>query len=137
MEKPFRSSFCRSSFKLNRGLTIILGLMILSTLAIAADSPVVGDWEGTLNPGAQPKKRVVVHITAAQDGSLSGAIDYPDQDTSGILLTAITFKDPAVHFESTPDLSAYDGTLNKEKLEITGTWKQGGKGIDLVLRRTR
>jgi len=134
VEKPSLSSFCRSSFY--RRLTLILGLMILSTLAMAADPPVVGDWEGTLNPGAQPKKRVVVHITAAQDGSLSGAIDYPDQDTSGILMTAITYKDPAVHFESTPDLSAYDGTLNKEKLEINGTWKQGGKAIDLILKRT-
>jgi len=41
---------------------------------------------GTLDPGAQPKKRIVVHISAAQDGSLSGTIDYPDQDTSAFRL---------------------------------------------------
>lgn len=133
MKTPSILSFVRS-----KRLTLTLGVMILSILAMAADPVplIVGDWEGTLNPGAQPKKQVVVHITAAQDGSLSGTIDYPDQDASGILMTAITYKDSALHFESTPDLSVYDGILNKEKLEIAGTWKQGGKGIDLLLKRT-
>jgi hypothetical protein len=104
---------------------------------MAADTPpIVANWEGTLDPGAQPKKRIVVHITAEQDGSLRGTIDYPDQDTSGILITAITYKEPALHFESTPDLSVYDGTISKDNSQITGSWKQGGRGLDLILKRT-
>src|ERR1035441_3529724 len=96
-------------------------------LAMAADAPlpIVGDWEGTLDPGAQPKKRIVVHITAAQDGTLSGTIDYPDQDASGIPITAITYKAPALHFESNSIPGFYDGEMNKENSQITGTWKQG------------
>jgi hypothetical protein len=127
-----------SSFGLCVGLALMLGLRIVPYVAMAADNtPIVGDWEGILNPGAQPKKRIVVHISAAQDGSLNGTIDYPDQDTSGILITAITYREPTLHFESNPNLSIFDGTMNKDKSEITGTWKQGGSGLNLILKRTR
>jgi hypothetical protein len=75
-------------FRLCLGLTLMLGLLMLvlaiaPVLTMAADPPrIVGTWEGVLDPGAQPKKHIVVHISADQDGSLSGTIDYPDQDVS-------------------------------------------------------
>lgn len=126
-----------SSFVLCVGFTLMLGLRIVPTLAMAADTqPIVANWEGTLDPGAQPKKRIVVHITASQDGSLSGTIDYPDQDTSGILITAITYKESTLHFESSSIQGSYDGTMNKDNSEITGTWKHGGAGLSLILKRT-
>ncbi len=126
-----------SSFVLCVGFTLMLGLRIVPTLAMAADTqPIVANWEGTLDPGAQPKKRIVVHITASQDGSLSGTIDYPDQDTSGILITAITYKESTLHFETSSIQGSYDGTMNTDNSEITGTWKQGGTGLSLILKRT-
>ena len=126
-----------SSFVLCVGFTLMLGLRIVPTLAMAADTqPIVANWEGTLDPGAQPKKRIVVHITASQDESLSGTIDYPDQDTSGILITAITYKESTLHFESSSIQGSYDGTMNKDNSEITGTWKQGGAPLSLILKRT-
>ena len=126
-----------SLFVLGVGLTLMLGLRIVPTLAMAADTqPIVANWEGTLDPGAQPKKRIVVHITASQDESLSGTIDYPDQDTSGILITAITYKESTLHFESSSIQGSYDGTMNKDNSEITGTWKQGGAPLSLILKRT-
>jgi hypothetical protein len=130
MKKPRASSFA-----LCLGLALILGLGLLPSRTMASDTPIVGNWEGTLDPGAQPKKKIVVHISAAQDGSLSGTIDYPDQDTSGILITAITYKEPILHFEST-GTGSYDGTMNKDNSEITGTWKQGAAGVSLILKRT-
>ncbi len=126
-----------SSFALCLGLTLILGLRIVPGIATAADvQPIVGDWEGTLNPGAQPKKRILVHISAEQDGSLSGTIDYPDENTSGIKLTAITYRELTLHLESSQVQGSYDGTMNKDNSEIKGTWKQGGTGLNLVLKRT-
>jgi hypothetical protein len=122
-----------SSFRIC--LALVLGLGIAPVLTTAADTPpIVGTWEGTLDPGAQPKKRIVVHISAAQDGSLNGTIDYPDQDISGIMITAITYKAPALHFETNEGL--YDGTMNKDNSQITGTWKQGVAPLSLVLKRT-
>lgn len=114
-----------------------LALSIVPALMMAQDTqPIVGDWSGTLNPGGQPKKHIVVHISAAQDGSLNGTIDYPDQNTSGTLITAITYKKSTLHFESTPSLTVYDGTMNPEKSSITGTMKQAGESMDLVLKKT-
>jgi hypothetical protein len=77
-----------------------------------------------------------VHIAAAQDGSLSGTIDYPDQNTSGTPITAITYQKSALHFESTPSLTVYDGTMNSDKASITGTMKQAGVSMELILKKT-
>lgn len=118
-------------------LVLLFSLEVTPSSTMAADAlPVIGNWEGTLDPGAQPKKRIVVHITAAQDGSLGGTIDYPDQDASGVTITAITYKEPVLHFESSSTLVVYDGSINKDFSEIAGTWKQTGKGLDLTLKRT-
>jgi hypothetical protein len=126
-----------SSLALCFALTLMFALSIVPAATMAAEArPIVGDWEGTLDPGAQAKKRIVVHVSAAQDGTLSGTIDYPDQDTSGILITAITYKEPTLHFESNPSQSVYDGTMNKDNSEITGTLKQTGTSLTLILKRT-
>src|ERR1700730_15960571 len=135
MKKPRAPSF--GLFALCLGLALILELGLVPARTMAADTtPIVGNWEGTLDPGAQPKKRIVGHISAAQDGSLSGTIDYPDQDISGTPINAITYKEPILHFESTPSQSVYDGTMNKDTSEITGTFKQAGAGLNLILKRT-
>jgi hypothetical protein len=115
---------------------LILRLGIAPTMFAAAPSSIIGNWEGTLDPGARPKKRIVVHIAEAQDGSLSGTIDYPDESVSGVLITAINYKDPALHFESNSGQVSYDGTMNKENSAIAGTWKQGAAPLRLTLTRT-
>jgi hypothetical protein len=122
------------SLWLGLGVALMLALGMMPPPTMAADTTlIVGSWEGTLDPGAQPKKQIVVHIAASQDGTLSGTIDYPDQDTSGILITAISYKESILHFESNQGF--YDGTMNKENSEIAGTWKQGGAPLSLILRR--
>jgi hypothetical protein len=126
-----------SSFALWVGFIVAIAFGGTPVIVIAQNTPaVVGDWSGMLNPGAQPKKRIVVHISAAQDGSLSGTIDYPDQDTSGILITSITYSKSALHFESKSSLTFYDGTMSPDKSKITGTMKQANESLDLVLTRT-
>jgi len=125
-----------SSFALCLGLTLMLGLGTAFPLTMATDAqPIVGDWEGILDPGAQPKKRILVHISAEQDGSLRGTIDYPDENISGMQITAITYKELTLHLESSQIQSSYDGTTNKDNSEIKGTWKQGGTGVNLILKR--
>lgn len=127
-----------SQFGIGLGLMLALGMAGAQAPLRAADQPpIVGDWEGTLDPGAHPKQRVVVHISQSEYGTLTGTIDYPDQDTSGIAITAITYKEPALHFESQPGLVSYDGTMNKDNSEISGNWKKGGALVTLVLKRSR
>jgi len=128
--------------RLSAGVLISALALVLTTafapiLLKAADrSRIVGDWEGTLDPGAQAKKRIVVHISADQDGSLKGTIDFPDQDVSGTQITAITYKEPALHFESSSTLATFDGALSTDGSQLAGTWKQGGEPLSLVLKRT-
>ena len=125
------------SFGLWLGLTLMPGLGIVpAPMMVAAEPSIVGAWEGTLDPGAQAKKRILVHISAAGDGSLNGTIDYPDQSVSGIGITAITYQEPTLHFESNGIPGFYDGTMNKENSQITGTWKQGVAALSLILKRT-
>jgi hypothetical protein len=123
---------------------VCLGLILITELWIAparmtaasTTSPIVGTWEGTIDPGAQPKKRIVVHISVGQDGIISGAIDHPDEDTSGIPITAITYQHHVLHLESSSTLVVYDGTLSPDNSTITGTWVQAGTKLALVLKRT-
>jgi hypothetical protein len=124
------------SFLLPLALALTLAASLVPRLTGQDAPPVVGEWTGTLNPGGQPKKHVVVHISAEQDGSLRGTIDYPDQDVSGVQITAITYRKSTLHFESTPGLCAYDGTMENDSSRITGVWKQAGTSLDLVLKRT-
>lgn len=121
-------------FRLGIAFAMILGLAISSAAADA--TAIAGNWEGIVDAGAKSKKRIVVHINVAQDGSLSGTIDYPDQDASGTAITVITYKEPILHFEGAPSLAAFDGTINKEKMEINGTWSQNGVALSLTLKRT-
>ena len=124
------------SFGLWLGLTLMPGLGIVpAPMMVAAEPSIVGAWEGTLDPGAQAKKRILVHISAAGDGSLNGTIDYPDQSVSGIGITAITYQEPTLHFESSSMQASYDGAMNKDNSELKGTWKQGGATLNLILKR--
>ena len=126
----------RMSFVCCFGLTLMLGFGSTPAL-LAADTPaIVGNWEGTLDPGGQPKKKIVLHVSADQDGTLTGTVDLPDQQTSGIQLTVITYKAGALHFESTGLPGSYDGTMSKGNSQITGMLKQGATPLDLVLKKT-
>src|ERR1017187_28899 len=109
------------SFGLWLGLTLMPGLAIMPDSMMAAGEPlIVGAWEGTLDPGAQPKKRILVHISTEGDGSLTGTIDYPDQSISGIGITAITYKEPTLHFESSSIQASYDGRHEQRQFSDHG-----------------
>ena len=125
------------SFALGVGLALTFALGLVPALTMAQNArSIIGEWSGTLNPGAQHKKRIVVHISAAQDGSLSGTIDYPDQDTSGIEITAITYRKSILHFEISSGLIVYDGTMNQDNSRVAGTMNQAGESLNLTLTRT-
>ena len=117
-------------------LVLVLGLTALPALSPGEKPPiVVGDWDGVLDTGTQGKLRVVIHITQADDGSFGGSLDSSDQGANGIPITTLTYKEPALHFESASIRGAYDGRLNKNNSEISGDWAQGGGKLPLNLKR--
>ena len=105
--------------------------------AAPAEAPsVAGDWKGAMSAGGNTF-HLVVHIAQEKDGSLSGNMISTDQNPTPIAFDKIEFKDPALHFEITAIGGIYDGSLNKEKSEIAGHWKQSGQDLDLNLTRSK
>src|ERR1035438_8760687 len=107
---------------------LMLSLFVLTALAPSplsyAQSQIVGDWQGTLiTPG--PQLHLILHITAAKDGSLSATLDSVDQGANGIPVTSTTLNDSKLSLTVDAVHGTYEGTVNKDATEIEGTWSQG------------
>ena len=111
---------------------LMLSALVLGT-AVAAPA-VVGDWSGAISTGGG-SLRAVIHVAQDKDGKLTATMDSPDQGVTGIAISSITYKEPALHFEIEKLGASYDGTMNKDNSEITGNWKQGPATFTLNLKR--
>ena len=89
----------------------------------AARPAITGDWSGTLKAGPA-ELRLVLHITAAKDGSLSAILDSVDQGANGIPINSVTLKDGKLSLDVQAVQGTYEGAVNKDASEIDGTWTQ-------------
>jgi hypothetical protein len=89
-----------------------------------AQSAVAGDWQGTLSAGGA-QLRLVLHITAASNGSLSATLDSVDQGAYGIPVSAITLQDSKLSLTVDAVHGSYEGAVNTNATVIAGTWTQG------------
>ncbi|HLJ25643.1 MAG TPA: hypothetical protein VKY85_02935 [Candidatus Angelobacter sp.] len=124
-------------FGLFAGLvTVIASTLVLGAIPTptASASPAIGDWEGQIDTGSG-SLRVVVHISQAADGKLTGSLDSPDQDATGIAIGTITYKEPDLRFGIESLGSSYQGTMNHDNSAIAGEWKQSGRSLPLVFKR--
>jgi fermentation-respiration switch protein FrsA (DUF1100 family) len=85
--------------------------------------PIAGDWQGTLTAGGA-ELRLVLHISAAPDGSLHATLDSIDQGANGIPVTAISLNDAKLDLTVSAVHGTYAGTLSSDDSEIRGTWTQ-------------
>ena len=114
----------------------------LSILAVAAltltpfgsaQAKLAGDWQGTFQQNGVTF-RLVWHVTAAPDGSLTSTFDNIDESIFGIKAKKTTVKGSDVKVEVEDVISpngqainlkgSFDGTLNNEMNEVSGTWTQ-------------
>src|SRR5580693_3820114 len=115
-------------------LSISLASLVFgATLLAAAQSPVAGDWVGTLNAGGQVL-HIALHIIQEKDGSLSSTTDSIDQGDYGIPVTTTTFKDSRLVFTIDSLHVTFEGVLNENASEIDGKLTQG-QAIELKLKR--
>ena len=90
-----------------------------------------GKWEGVLGG----MLHLVLDINKLPDGSYSGNLNSVDQGAV-IPMSAIRLEGGKVHFELTPVGGVYEGTMNSEGTEMSGTWTQtGAPAQPLVFRR--
>jgi uncharacterized protein len=93
----------------------------------------VGEWTGVLSvPGT--KLHLVLHVTKGAEDQLSATLDSVDQQANGIPVSAISAKDGKLSMVVAAVQGTYEGTLNKEKTEIKGTWTQM-QPLDLTFTR--
>lgn len=84
----------------------------------------VGDWQGTLKVGSA-ELRLVLHIAKNAAGSLQGTMDSIDQASYGLPLSTISLKEGKLNFAVGVVHGTYDGKVNAEGTQISGTWSQG------------
>ena len=116
-----------------RRLLIFL-ILSLGAAGAASAQNVAGDWQGTLDTGSG-ELRLVLHITKTDDGSLKGTLDSVDQGANGIPITSITLKESKLTFTVESVHGSYEGKVNAEATEISGTWTQG-QSLALDFKRT-
>jgi len=115
--------------------TVIFFVAATSLESATQQTPSVeGTWLGTLQVPAM-KLRVVFHITAKPDGSLSATLDSPDQGAAGIAVSRVGQEKNGVILEVSAVQGRYEGMLNGDGSTINGKWSQGGVSLDLVLER--
>jgi hypothetical protein len=106
-----------------------------ATPQAAAQPSTVGDWAGTLTAGPA-QLRLLLHITAAKDGTLTGTLDSLDQGANGIPLDTVMFKGGKLNLTVNAVNGTYDGTVNQDATEITGTRSQG-QPLELNFKRAQ
>ena len=93
-----------------------------------------GSWQGTLEAGGQ-KLRLVVTVTKSDAGTYAGKFDSLDQGAT-IPIDTITVNGDAVRLEVKEPAIVYEGTLNKERTELTGTFTQADQKFPLTFKRS-
>lgn len=93
-----------------------------------------GSWQGTLEAGGQ-KLRLVVTVTKSDAGTYAGKLDSLDQGAT-IPIDTITVNGDAVRLEIKSPAIVFEGALNKERTELTGTFTQSDQQLPLTLKRS-
>jgi hypothetical protein len=69
--------------------------------------------------------RLVVHITAAKDGTLTGTLDSLDQGLNGIPVNTVVLNGAKLSLTVDTVHGSYEGTVKADGSAIDGTWTQG------------
>jgi hypothetical protein len=113
-------------------------ILALAALALTpfsfAQAGLAGDWQGKYVDANGTTFHLVWHVTAAPDGALTSTLDNVDESIFGIKAKSTTVKGSDVKIEVEDVISpngqdinlkgSFDGILNKEENEVSGTWTQ-------------
>jgi hypothetical protein len=116
-----------------RTLSFAFATTLLMALPAAAQSDVVGRWEGTLAT-PQGALTVVFEIEAGEDGALGTTMYSPDQTPQPIPTGETTFMDGELVVTVPAVQGRYEGSLDEEGAFV-GTWSQGPASLELTLSR--
>ncbi|HEY6927859.1 MAG TPA: serine hydrolase domain-containing protein [Steroidobacteraceae bacterium] len=102
------------------GLAWLSMSVLMSTSVDAQPASVVqGDFSGTLGP-----LRLVLHIAAAADGTMSGALDSLDQGAMGIPCSNFRLEGEQLSFDVPSVGGRWSGSIQNAGATLSGTWTQ-------------
>ena len=93
-----------------------------------------GSWQGTLEASGT-KLRVALTVTKSDTGAYAGKLDSLDQGAT-IPIDTITVNGDAVRLEIKSPAIVFEGALNKERTELTGTFTQADQQFPLTFKRS-
>jgi len=108
----------------NKTIPYLLTFLIFLTSKVAAQSPIVGHWEGAISiMGGELLIAIDVKLDAE---SLKATIDIPQQNAIGLPLKNVSFSELKAHFElvAGPGVAVFDGELKGDS--INGDFSQAG-----------
>ncbi len=99
---------------------------------------ITGAWEGIADVpvGTEITKQHVVVTFSKRFGSYRAMADIIDQGETNIPITKLSYSYPKIHMEEAESHSAFDGTLDTNQMEFTGTFLQGSFSTSLTLKYT-
>jgi hypothetical protein len=116
-----------------RRAILALTIFCFTSRAAWTQSPVAGDWQGSMKVDGT-KLHLVLHLREAPDGTLSALIDSLDQDATSIPAEKVTFTRATLRLDIGQVSGTYDGVLSKDGKELKGVWHEG-KDRDLIFKR--
>lgn len=104
-------------------IVIVLVSKGIHSARVARSPNIQGAWEGELEI-QQAKLRVRLNLSKTNRVYVASG-DSIDQGLKNIPVSEIVYRYPSFHFEMKSLGGVYEGKLNREATELTGTWKQG------------
>src|SRR5215469_6844390 len=124
-------SLVREAEVVMKKLLMISALIPFAAISFAED--ITGDWNGTLHANGV-ELRLVLHVSKNSDGSLKATLDSVDQGANGIPVSSAMLKDSKLSLNVQAVQGTYEGKVNADASEISGTWTQG-MPLDLNFHR--
>jgi hypothetical protein len=101
---------------------MLMAAAVLTLVPLSlAQAQVVGDWQGVASIQGTDY-HVIVHITAASDGTLGASLDSPELGATGVAMSGVTFKDSKFSMNVDAYHGVYTGTLSADGTKITGVF---------------
>jgi hypothetical protein len=95
-----------------------------------------GIWLGTIQANGGVKLRLLLEVESDSSETLSVKMVSMDQALNEIPVSNAFLHDSIFHFEVPRSAIMYDGMMNPSKVEITGTFSQGGRTQALTFKRS-
>jgi murein DD-endopeptidase MepM/ murein hydrolase activator NlpD len=111
---PFRRALC----------ALLFVCLSVPTFAQNQTPDLIGSWHGTLEDGSD-RPRIVLTLTRAADGQYNAILDMVDGGAT-IPADKAALRGDKLRIDVTRFKGFYEGTVNKDASEITGSWMEGG-----------